>query len=91
MAGGWDETFESTVRGVLAELPPEQELRPADSLRGLGLTSVGMVSLLMALERAYGVAFPEEALVPETCANPEVLWRAVSALREQAGQGAHGG
>lgn len=84
MTDRWDEHFESTVRPSLPYLQPEASLTPDASLLDLGLDSVQMVSVLVAIEEKYGVEFPDDMLTVETFATPSNLWRAVSTLSAAA-------
>ena len=83
----WSGPFEELVRGQLA-IPGDRELRPGDALADLGLDSLGTMTLLMELEDAYGVVFPDEMQVPATFATPGALWSSLSSLT--AGVGAAG-
>ena len=52
-----------------------RELAMTDELAELGLDSMGAVGLLLDLESAFSIAFPDEMLVPET-------FRTVGSLRD---------
>jgi acyl carrier protein len=75
----WSGPFENLVRAQLA-IPGDRALRPDDVLAQLGLDSLGTVTLLMELEEAYGVVFPDEMLVPSTFATPDALWSSLMSL-----------
>ncbi|MEU8265846.1 phosphopantetheine-binding protein [Sphaerisporangium sp. NPDC049002] len=51
-----------------------------DDLAGLGLDSMGVVQLLVALEDGYDIELPDDILDEETFATVGSLWRALSAL-----------
>jgi acyl carrier protein len=76
----WDDNFESTIRQSLPYLSPEAPLGPDADLRDLGLDSVQMVGVLIAVENEYDIQFPDEMLTEETFASPGNLWRAVRSL-----------
>jgi acyl carrier protein len=76
----WDETFETTVRGHLPFLAPDEPLAADAPLRDLGLDSMGMVELMAKLEAAYDVRFLDDALTPENFQNPGVLWATVESI-----------
>ncbi|GAA2848229.1 hypothetical protein GCM10010517_05440 [Streptosporangium fragile] len=80
MTTEWDAKFEDAVRRVVSDLPPGEPLRPDTDLRDHGLDSLLTVTLIVELENAYEVRFPDEALVPETCRTPGVLWKTVATL-----------
>ena len=52
------------VREAIPALPPDLFLSPDDDLRAAGLTSVGSVSLMLAIEAAYNIAIPDVDLTP---------------------------
>ncbi|MEV7966985.1 phosphopantetheine-binding protein [Sphaerisporangium sp. NPDC088356] len=56
------------------------DLSPFDDLAGLGLDSMGVVQLLVALEDGYDIELPDDILDEETFATVGSLWRALSAL-----------
>ncbi|MGH3823820.1 MAG: acyl carrier protein [Pseudonocardiaceae bacterium] len=80
MTAEWDAKFEGTVRKVVSGLPPEAPLLPDTNLHDHGLDSILIITLIVELENAYEVRFPDESLVPETCRTPGTLWRTVGSL-----------
>ncbi|MFJ9636507.1 acyl carrier protein [Streptomyces sp. NPDC101178] len=63
-----------------------QEIDPQASLRGYGLDSMQAIELLFALEDAFEVTLPDDAMNDATFATADALWRAVSeALEAQHG------
>ena len=88
MTGDWDDKFEVTVRQCLPYLAPEAPLAPDANLVDLGLDSVQMVGVMVAIENQYGIQFPDEILTLETFSTPGNLWRVVTNLSnpsEEAG------
>jgi acyl carrier protein len=75
---GWDEQFESILRGHLPFLPSGEPLDPGQDLRAAGLDSLGAVDLLVALESAYDVRLGEEAMSMDTFATPAALWNTLA-------------
>ena len=67
----WDEQFGELLRNAL---PPDVSLTPATPLTDSGLDSISMVGLLVALERAYQVVFPDDVVLPELFRTPRALW-----------------
>jgi len=66
-------------------LAPGEDLSGEVQLVQYGLDSMGTVTLLVALESALDVEFPDEALVPETFETAGRLWeQARRLLAEQA-------
>lgn len=83
--GMWSEPFETIVRAQIG-MGPEEELAVDEVLADRGLDSMGTVTLLVELEEAYGIVFPDEALMPDTFATPRALWAMVSRLTASAGK-----
>ena len=77
MTSPWDERFPTVVRGVLTGV---DEIDPETPLRDGGLNSLGSVQLIMALEHAYAVDFPDELLRLEAFETAGTLWDALSTL-----------
>lgn len=74
----WDGGYEEVLR---PHLPYAGDtLGPDDVLADLGLDSLETIQLLLGLESAYGVTFPDELLTAETFSTVGALWVAVSAL-----------
>jgi acyl carrier protein len=66
------------VRQAIPGLPPQAEIADDQDLRDIGLTSVGSVNLMLALEAAYDLAIPDEELTPanfRTIATIEAMTR----------------
>lgn len=73
----WDGQFETILRAHLPALSLAQPLRPDDSLRDLGLDSIGTLEILLALEDLYGVEIHEESIGHDPFASAGHLWSAV--------------
>lgn len=73
-----DQRFIAIVRRHLPQLGAAEELAPSAGLFELGLDSLAMVRLLMALEDELCVTLPESSLTPETFTDTASLWRVVS-------------
>jgi acyl carrier protein len=77
MFGAIRRIIESEVRLAV----PAAHLTPRANLYDLGLTSFDAIRLLVAVERAFRVELPREALRRETIATMEAIARTVEALR----------
>ncbi|MGW1845551.1 phosphopantetheine-binding protein [Streptomyces sp. NPDC001966] len=75
----WDDRFEQILRSNLNFLAADTPLDDDASLSDLGLDSMQTVALLVELEKAYEIAFPDEALTAETFATAGNLWTQVEA------------
>ncbi|MFF3495264.1 acyl carrier protein [Streptomyces sp. NPDC002795] len=62
-----------------------QEIEPEASLRSYGLDSMQAIELLFALEDAFEVTLPDDAMNDATFASAGSLWAAVSAAVEAQG------
>ncbi|MGO4420414.1 phosphopantetheine-binding protein [Streptomyces sp. MCAF7] len=80
-SGPWEQRFEDLVLGVLPQHSRHAPLDPALDLKTAGLDSMATVELLVRLEEAYGVDFPDATLSGETFATPAALWRVLAAQR----------
>jgi acyl carrier protein len=74
----WDSQFEQIIRTVVPELPPDEPLSADLDLGARGLNSMGIMRLLLSLERTYGVEFPDDNLEFAMFATPAAVWTAVS-------------
>jgi acyl carrier protein len=81
----WAGPFEELVRAQIT-FASDEPLRADCSLTDHGLDSLATVTLLLELEQAYAVVFPDEALVPDTFATVGSLWSVVSGLIADAGR-----
>lgn len=69
-------------KALLAHLPYADgaELKADDSLRAMGLDSMGVVQLLTDLEETFALELPDDVLTDETFDTVGSLWQSVSAL-----------
>jgi acyl carrier protein len=66
------------VRQAIPGLAPRAEIATDRDLRDIGLTSVGSVNLMLALEATYDLAIPDDELTPanfRTIATIEAMLR----------------
>lgn len=73
----WDDRFEAALRKVVPALAPDEPLLPDLDLAAYGLGSIGIVQLMMTLEREYDVEFSFELLNFSIFSTPSALWRAL--------------
>ncbi|MEV5533692.1 phosphopantetheine-binding protein [Streptomyces prunicolor] len=78
MDNPWDDRFETVIRNQVPTLPDETALLPDLDLTAFGLSSLGIVQLLMQLEHAYGVELADEILDFRLFTNLGKLWAALS-------------
>ncbi|MFJ8275770.1 acyl carrier protein [Streptomyces griseoviridis] len=82
-----DDQFTAVLTPFL-KFHDEGPLDPETDLRGLGLDSMQAIDLLFAIEDAYGISLPDEAMNDTTFATAGNLWKEVSAaLTGQSGSG----
>ena len=84
MTTDWDGPFEDVLREHLSLLAPDVPLATDSNLSGLGLDSLASIQLLLSLEEAYSVAFPDDLLNADTFDTAGSLWRVVASLRDAA-------
>lgn len=70
----------AVVRKHLRFLPQEDALQPDAELDRLGLDSQSAISLLLDLEQAFSIVFPDELLTVATFRTPASLEQAVRSL-----------
>lgn len=81
----WNDRFEELLRTQLPEVSADAPLAPDTDLRAAGLDSLGTMELVVALEQAFGIEVPDEALTYETFTTTSSLWKTVDhAIRSQA-------
>ncbi len=78
----WEPRFEDALRPCLAPEASDAVLEADTSLRDMGLDSLKTVELVVRIEDAFDVVFPDEALTFETFATPQALWAVVQGLLE---------
>ncbi len=79
----WDGRYPALLRENLPEFPEGATLESDTDLAAAGLDSVQLISLVMALEAEYGVAFADEYFSSDTFATAGAVWRAVQELRRE--------
>ncbi|WP_028049616.1 phosphopantetheine-binding protein [Cellulomonas sp. URHD0024] len=79
--------FEAVLRTCLyGLLEPQDALHEDTDLAALGIDSLVVVALLVAVEDTFGVSIPDEVIGFEIFASPGVLWGIVSGLLEEQGR-----
>jgi len=76
----WPSKFDAVVRMHLRLLGPDQELTEDLIFANHGLDSLGMLSLLAALEHDLDVVFPDDRLTLTMFETPKSLWAAFQAV-----------
>ena len=69
------------VRRILAERSIERPFSAEDDLREVGLTSLDMVNLVLAVESELAVSIPERDITPANFRSVSAIEALVSALR----------
>ncbi|MDH6139333.1 MULTISPECIES: phosphopantetheine-binding protein [Kitasatospora] len=75
----WDDRFETVIRDSVPALPADATLTAEHDLTAFGLSSLGIVQLLMRLEAAYGVQLADDLLDFRLFTNVGRLWSALAA------------
>ncbi len=84
MTGNWPEEFEKLLRTYLPLLREDDPLPATMPLAELGLDSLSTIGLLVDVEEAFSVQFPDEDLVAETFSTATALWSVISRLGDEA-------
>ncbi|MEV8511982.1 phosphopantetheine-binding protein [Dactylosporangium sp. NPDC051484] len=79
----WPKDFENVVAEQLTGFTVGSSLAGDTNLIDLGLDSLRMVRLLVAIEDTFDITLPDAVLSLETFQTPTSLWAAVSAAQAQ--------
>ncbi|GAO10189.1 phosphopantetheine-binding protein [Streptomyces lydicamycinicus] len=85
MAGRTGDALRETVRDLVARQLPDAvggDLSPDLPLREAGLSSLGMVATLVAIESEFGVSLPDDLITPETFHSLRTLATALAPVVE---------
>lgn len=74
----WDREFERILRTFIPSLEPELPLTGDEAMSELGVDSMSVVQLVIALEEAYSVTFPDESLTQDRLNTPLAVWAALA-------------
>lgn len=77
---GWPPKFETVIRAHCRLLPAGAEIASDRLLTDLGVDSLQVVELIVALEDAFDVTLPQRILTPEVFATPASIWTALSPI-----------
>ncbi|MDF3290289.1 phosphopantetheine-binding protein [Streptomyces silvisoli] len=72
--------FESAFRPRCRRLDPTEPLDLDASLVSLGVDSMEVVELIIALEDEFAIQLPQSLLTPETFATPSTILKALGSL-----------
>lgn len=74
----------SVVRRLLVERSLSPAIQPADDLRLAGLTSLDMISLVLAVEAEFGLLVPETHIKPDNFQSVAAISGLVTTLLNDA-------
>jgi acyl carrier protein len=80
-AADWDARYIDMIRENLPDHPGGIALTPDTNLAAVGLDSIRLIRLVIALEAEYEVAFSDDRMTPDTFATPTTLWLVLRELR----------
>ncbi|MFI4933970.1 MAG: phosphopantetheine-binding protein [Caulobacterales bacterium] len=72
------------VRSLLTKRSLGAPTGPKDDLRKLGLTSLDMVNLMLAVEDEFGIEFPQAAMTPENFRSIAAIEKLVNTVASAA-------
>ncbi len=78
----FDDRLIDLIKPFAPELPKSQAVARALPLRNAGLTSMGAVRLMLAIEAAFEIAIPDAELTPENFATLGAIEGLVARLRK---------
>jgi len=79
----WPQEFTEMLREAMPQLPLETVLAPDTSLRHAGLSSLGVVTIITAVEDEFDVDLTSELADPDLFGTAGSLWSRVRALRAE--------
>ncbi len=84
MQGSTREQITEVVRRMLADRGITRSFGPQDDLREVGLTSLDMVNLVLAIESVLAVAIPEGEITPANFRAVATIETLVAGLRQKS-------
>jgi acyl carrier protein len=80
--------LESRVNGIIASVMSDRGLTPpsqvGEDLFAAGLSSMGMVALMLAIESAFDIAIPNADLVPDNFRSVQAVEALLARLQSSA-------
>jgi acyl carrier protein len=76
----WPDEFDQIIRQHCRFVDPAEPIHPEVSLIALGLSSLGLLTLIIAIEDSFGIVIPDEILTSDTLKTPGSIWTEVRAL-----------
>lgn len=76
-AAEWSPQFDEILHSHLSRCAPGTAIPPEAPLVDLGLDSLKTVTLLIAIEDAFGITFPDQLLASNTFGTATSLWSGV--------------
>ena len=78
------ERITAAVRRLLADRSITRAFAPQEDLREVGLTSLDMVNLVLAVESELGIAIPESEITPANFRSVAAIETLVAGLRHRS-------
>ena len=78
------ERITAAVRRLLADRSITRAFAPQEDLREVGLTSLDMVNLVLAVESELGIAIPESEITPAKFRSVAAIETLVAGLRHRS-------
>ncbi len=80
----YEDHIMTLARGVMNERAPSVEFSVDDSLTDIGLSSLDLVGLMLAVESEFDIMIPPAYLKPERFRSVGAIARMVEAIRQGA-------
>jgi len=75
--------FDALLRRHCRLVAPGSPIDPDALLATLGVDSLEVVEMIVAIEDEFDLAIPQEMLTPEVFATPATIWQAIGELSAQ--------
>lgn len=76
----WNLEFDALLRQHCRFIAPDSPIDPDALLVTLGIDSLEVVEIIVAIEDQFDIMIPEEMLTPEIFATPGSIWQAISMI-----------
>ena len=86
MTADWPQEFDQIMRRYCRFADPVLAIAANSSLTSLGIDSMGLINMIIAIEDTFAVTVPDEMLTSESLRTPGSVWAAVRDLINGADQ-----
>jgi acyl carrier protein len=76
----WPPEFDGILRNACRHVPSDDAIDPDASLSSLGVGSLELLGMIVAIEQAYAIVFPDELIAGDHFGTARSAWEAVQPL-----------